>query len=352
MEVKNSIRRLRKIALLLFILSTIGLLGSLVIHNYLVSFDFSYSVNYDIEKNIPGNSTKILCNEENNYCQDIGLDRFKSLDKCYKYEVLETFVAESGKYIDVKVGETLSDKHIKKYKEKILLKIEILNKFNERCILNKNKMVFYKIFPLFYETIYKIKNHNNTTLGTSDPVNPLLNGETSISNIVKRFPISYFFKPILYLAVILMIFYWVYYNTIIKNLFNSKSNYYFFTFGILSASFLFLHVLFLGWTFENEILTKLRRSLVIFFILFEVLAQTFLVRQIFSIKDKINNYLNLIIVYLKFIFVFLVCFTSITILIILIFYNLDAKFDYILEWNYFLLLLIFYFLSFLMWKKN
>ena len=83
-----------------------------------------------------------------------------------------------------------------------------------------------------------------------------------------------------------------------------------------------------------------------------MLAQTFLIKQIFSIKDKINNYLNLIVVYLKLLFVFLVCSSTIIILTILIFYDLDAKFDYILEWNYFLLLLIFYFLSFLMWKKT
>ena len=41
----------------------------------------------------------------------------------------------------------------------------------------------------------------------------------------------------------------------------------------------------------------------------------------------------------------------ILILTILIFYNLPSNIDYILEWNYFLILLIFYFLSYLMWKK-
>ena len=34
------------------------------------------------------------------------------------------------------------------------------------------------------------------------------------------------------------------------------------------------------------------------------------------------------------------------------FYDLDSKVDYILEWNYFLILLFFYLLSFFMWKKN
>ena len=362
MDVKNSIRTLRIIALLLFITPTIGLLGSLIIHNYFVSFNFTHEDNYNFKENIPGSSIKILCTEENNYCDKDGFfKKFKRLDDCYKYKIysnfegstftflstLKTYITNDGKYIDI-----INPEDIKNFKENIFYKVEISNKLNENCILNTSNMAFYNIFPLFYEAVYKIKINKKTSLGTSNVVNPLLNGETSISNIVKRFPLSYFFKPVLYLSVILMIFYWLYYNRILKNLLNSKSNYYFFTFGILSAFFLFFHVLFLGWTFENEILTKLRRSLVVFFILFELLAQTFLLRKIFLIKDKINVYLNLIIVYSKLIFILLVCSSTVIILTILIFHNLDAKIDYILEWNYFLLLLLFYFLSFLMWKKK
>ena len=346
MDIKNSIRKLRIFALLLFITPSIGLLGSLIIHNYLVSFKFTYEFNYNFKENIPGNSVRFLCNEENNYCQEEKFDRFKTLDKCYKHEIFHDYVDESGKKIDIK------QKNIKNFKENIFLKIRVSNIISESCILNTNSMILYNIFPLFHEKIYKIKKNKKTILGTSTAINPLLNGETSISNVVKRFPVKYFFKPILYLSVILMIFYWLYYNRILKELIHTKNNYYFFTFGILSAAFLFLHVLFLGWTFESEILTKLRRSLIIFFILFELLAQSFLLRKIFLIKDKINNYLNLIIVYSKLIFVLAVCFSTIIIVTILTFYNLDAKIDYILEWNYFLLLLLFYFLSFLMWKRK
>ena len=347
MDVKNSIRTLRIIALLLFIIPTIGLLGSLIIHNYFASFNFALDVNYNFKENIPGNSVRTLCNEKNDYCGKIIFELHKSLDKCNKYRLFENLVTEDGKYIDI-----INPEDIKNFKENIFSKSELSNKLNENCILNTSNMAFYNIFPLFYETVYKIKINKKTSLGTSNAVNPLLNGETSISNIVKRFPLSYFFKPVLYLSVILMIFYWLYYNRILKNLLNSKSNYYFFTFGILSAFFLFFHVLFLGWTFENEILKKLRGSLVVFFILFELLAQTFLLRQIFLIKDKINVYLNLIIVYSKLVFILLVCTSTVIILTILIFHNLDDKIDYILEWNYFLLLLLFYFLSFLMWKKK
>ena len=148
-----------------------------------------------------------------------------------------------------------------------------------------------------------------------------------------------------------MLFYWIYYNNIIKKLTGYKKNYYFFIFGVLSASFLFLHILFLGWTFESEFLTKLRRTFIVFFILFEILSQAFLIKKLLSIKDEFSKFFHSLIIILKLIFVIFICTSSILILSILIFYDLSSKFDYILEWNYFLILLFFYFLSFLMWKK-
>ncbi len=148
-----------------------------------------------------------------------------------------------------------------------------------------------------------------------------------------------------------MLFYWIYYNNIIKKLTRYTKNYYFFIFGILSASFLFLHIFFLGWTFESEFLTKLRRTFIVFFILFEILSQAFLIKKLLSIKDEFSKFFHSLIIILKLIFVIFICASSILILSILIFYDLSSKFDYILEWNYFLILLFFYFLSFLMWKK-
>ena len=148
-----------------------------------------------------------------------------------------------------------------------------------------------------------------------------------------------------------MISYWIYYNRVFKNIINSSKNFYFLNFGILSAIFLLLHVFFLGWTFESEFLTKLRRTFVVFFIFFEVLAQAFLIKKIFSFKDRMKNYLHSIVIYLKLLFVISICLATFLILIILIMYDLSSKVDYILEWNYFLILLFFYYLSFLMWKK-
>ena len=148
-----------------------------------------------------------------------------------------------------------------------------------------------------------------------------------------------------------MVFYWIYYNKIYNILTNNNKYCFFFIFGLLSAIFLLLHVIFLGWKFETDFLTRLRRLYVVFFILFELLAQSFLIRKLFLIKDSLKTLVNYKVIYLKLYFVLIVCSSTFIILVTLIFYDLGSKIDYILEWNYFVILLIFYLLSFLMWKK-
>ena len=149
-----------------------------------------------------------------------------------------------------------------------------------------------------------------------------------------------------------MVFYWYLNNLILNNLLNKKKQNLYYIFGVLSAFFLLLHVIFLGWTFENKILTLLRRSYIVLFIFFEVLAQGFLIKDILKRKNEIIKYLNNIVVYIKLAFVILICASTLIIFSILLIVNLESKVDYILEWNYFLILLIFYLLSSIMWKKN
>ncbi len=347
---KNSIRKLRIIALLLFIFPAIALVGSLLAHNYLLSFEYTPDYKYNFKQDIPGSSINILCSEKNNYCSELKLEKFNKLNKCYLHRVtsgLPTYNDENGNEVKI-----ISNNDIKNSNKKIFIKIKLSDELNPTCVLNPNIKTFYDLFPIFFENIYKIKSNPKTNLGTSDSVNPFIYGETSISNIVKRFPINYLFKPLLYISVIFMIFYWIYYNKILRKIINYPQNFYFFIFGILSAFFLLLHVFFLGWIFESEFLTKLRRTFVIFFIFFEVLAQAFLIRKIFFYKDKIKNYLFMMIVYAKLFFVSLICSATVIILSILMIFDLSSKIDYILEWNYFLILLFFYYLSFLMWKKT
>lgn len=350
---KNHIRGLRIIALLLFITPSIALLGSLLLHNYFVGFKFFHNEHIiNFKENKPGEKFRFFCSERNDYCHGIKYKKIETLGDCRKYEIFFYYTDESGNVL-TKINEHLDTKDIKNNpNKKIFQTYEINDNLNPSCILNTSSKYLYAILPTYHETISKLLANEKTTLGTTIKVNPFLYGETSISNIVKRYPLNFYFKPLLYLSVILMIFYWIYYNKILKNLIYSKKDFTFFYLGILSAFFLSLHTFFLGWTFENEFLTKLRRTFVIFFIFFEVLAQAFLIKKIFDIKKILSDYLNLLVIYLKLYFVIAICLSTIIILCILIFYDLSSNFDYILEWNYFLVLLFFYLLSFFIWKKT
>ena len=123
-------------------------------------------------------------------------------------------------------------------------------------------------------------------------------------------------------------------------------------YGYLSGLFLFLHVLFLGIDLDNNIFQSIRRIVIVCFILCEILAQFCLVKKIYSIKKNIKIYINELFLKLKIILVGFILIASFIILSTLAFYDLEQNFDYFLEWNYFLILLLFYLLTFLMWKKE
>ena len=149
-----------------------------------------------------------------------------------------------------------------------------------------------------------------------------------------------------------MILYWLNYHKIFREITEDKKINKFTVFGIASSIFLFAHVLFLGSAIDSEIFNKVRKLILLLFILCEILAQFFLTRELYFSLKKINNYIFKIILNLKIIFVSAVILCTVIILITLAIFDLDSKVDYILEWNYFLFLLIFYLLSSIMWKKQ
>ena len=149
-----------------------------------------------------------------------------------------------------------------------------------------------------------------------------------------------------------MIIYWVYTKKIILSLNKSEKIQIYYILGVLSGIFLFLHVLFLGSEIENEIFKKLRRYIIAFFILFELMAQFFLIKKLFSIKKIISNFIKDVVLKFKWFFVLFFLITTILILCILSIYNLPKEADYIIEWNYFVILSFYYLLTFYLWKKN
>ncbi len=344
MLIHKSISFLRRTALLLFIVPFIGLIGSLLVHNYLVSYEYKYDFIIPLKINSTGSTYELVCTKENNMCSNF--NKMSKLDECNKFSLKKSYFSRDGLI-------KFSKEDIKKLKNKkkpYMLKFTMSDELNRFCILNSKTYYLYKMFPSFFE--YIASNKPNYSLGTSNIVNPIIYGETSISNIVKRYPVKFVFKPLMFLSVFLMIVYWFFYNKVLNNIFQVKRTNMFLIFGILSAIFLFLHVYFLGQKYEAEIFNKIRRSYIVFFILFEILAQAYLLKIIWKKRNDLKDYFHQRILISKLFFVVFVAVSSFIILTILIFKNLSAKVDYILEWNYFLILLFYYVLSFLIWKKS
>jgi len=93
------------------------------------------------------------------------------------------------------------------------------------------------------------------------------------------------------------------------------------------------------------------------FIIFEIVAQAYLVTSLYSFKDKLTRYMNIKILKLKIILVIsliVVALISIPIISLpgdnFLGYNLKF-FKHALEWDYFLGVITFYLLTFFMWKK-
>jgi hypothetical protein len=351
---------IRKISISLFFFSFFSLIGSLSLQNALVSFKFEKGLDNLILKDISGfvYKEKINCTKNIEVCRiDESLNILtysNNLGGCLSklHEIsykIDNQLLSKRDYIFV---ENNLKKEIKpEYLDKDLeIIIRVLDKNEESCIKNYKSYSLYKIFPYYHELLYFINKDPKTELGAGKKINPFFNGETSISNIVKRYPINYVFKSLLFVSVIFMYLYWKNYMYLFREILGSKKEIFVF-FGIASALFLFLHVLFLGMEIDNKMFKLLRKLIIVLFILSEIIAQTLLSIKLFKNKLKLNNFCNLHIINIKLIFVIIIALISTIVISMLLIFNLSSKVDYILEWNYFAGLLFYYLLSFLMWKK-
>ena len=132
---------------------------------------------------------------------------------------------------------------------------------------------------------------------------------------------------------------------------NTNINYKFRTFGILSAFFLVVHSIFLGIKFDNDLYKLFRRVVMLSFIIFELIAQAYLINFFYKFKNKIINFINEFYLRLKRILITALISISIIVLPFLPFDNFKFL-KHAIEWNVFLGVIIFYLLTFLMWKKT
>jgi len=179
---------------------------------------------------------------------------------------------------------------------------------------------------------------------------PYIDGGTSISRTARVFPTYLVFKPAMFFTSYLLIKYWLYNKEIINSFEKNHQNIkYIVFFGIGSAILLILHSIFLGIKFDNDIYKLFRRVIMLSFIIFEIVAQTYLVITFYSLKQSLLNYINPNILRFKMILVSLLIIVAlISIPIISMPGNKFIK--HALEWDYFMGVISFYILTHLMWK--
>jgi|TARA_B110000881_G_C18451001_1_gene451024 hypothetical protein len=189
-------------------------------------------------------------------------------------------------------------------------------------------------------------------IGRSSFTIPYLDGSVSISRVSRTYPAFLIFKPAMILTALLLYKYWKTNNELI-NSFNNTSgkNYKFKIFGIISAVFLTIHSILLGVEFDIKIFKLLRRVVLLSFIVFEIIAQGVLVYNFYKLKSKIKHLFNGNILKCKIMLVSLliiVAFISLPMLVT----KGNTHLKHLLEWNYFVGVILFYLLTKFFWKKT
>ena len=247
------------------------------------------------------------------------------------------------------VGNALQSN--KKIKSITIIKRE--NILNNRCI--KNHQFLYSLLKKFswLETVL-IQAIQNNPVGFSKIKNPYFYGEASISRTARYFPIVLIFKPLIILSALFLFLYWksnlnLFSELKNKNIFDNFSKKFFYL-GVFSCIFLILHATLLGLDYDSKLFTKVRRLIIILFILFEISAQILLTKNLFRLREELKKYINPLILKIKIFFVIIIFFMTCAAFAVLTFGDPSTTFKHILEWNYFSALLLYYMLSRLLWK--
>ena len=344
-------------AFFLFFSSLCGILLALFAYNHLISYS-------EIQLFPDGKrgAYSFECNIDNAFCRTNYYSKTKPAkltdcdekvyshkrykDKSLKQEVIWNEAEENEIYAFRNKGvQPINLKSDFKYYIKVGPTGEI-NK--DQCIKYSNIYFIYKLFPNLLDLYKEIKP--SIIFGTAGTINPFIYGETSISNIVKRYPFNYIFKPFLFLSSLLMMVYWLGYFAFFKKNGLNKNNSFVY-FGCLSAFFLFLHVLFLGSNLDIPNFNIFRRLVIILFIFFELISEFLLARKIYLNKKFLYSMMKKSIILSKIIFVYVAVLITIISLTYMALFDPTHKFNNILEWNYFIFLIFFYALSVVIWKK-
>jgi len=225
---------------------------------------------------------------------------------------------------------------------------------NYRCIKNHKYLNLILSNFSFLEKIL-LKALKNNPSGFSSIKNPYFYGEISISRTARYFPATFIFKPFIILSAFFLFFYWRnnlnLFNELKNNNASNRFSKSFFYLGVLSCIFLTMHASLLGLDFDSKLFSKIRRLIIILFILFELSAQILLTRNLYKFRSELKKNIRYFIIYVKVTFVIIVFSGSLILFAFLVWGNISSEVKHIFEWNYFSILCFYYLLSRLLWKS-
>jgi len=347
MESYKIIEKIKKYSLISVLLPLITLNACLYVYKFLGTVEADHNFNWGNQQEVIDIDKYILLKSQNIYGH-----KDSSFLNCSKYKNTGYFINNNDQTIP-SLGLITNNEDLKLNYKSFIIKYE--ENINKSCVKNY-KFMYWVIdnFNWVDRILLKAKLINES--GFSLIVNPYIYGEVSISRTARHFPNTFIFKPFIVLGALFLFLYWKsnlnFFNNSKKN--NEINNFSrkFFYLGVLSCICLSLHAIFLGVDLDSKLFSKLRRLIIILFIFFEISGQILLTANLFKLRDGINKYIHPLVLKLKIIFVTLIIFVTVISFAILGFGDPSNSFKHILEWNYFSVLLIFYLLSRMLWRKK
>lgn len=173
---------------------------------------------------------------------------------------------------------------------------------------------------------------------------PNFEGCTSISRVGRYKPVVYFFKPLMFIFAIILVFFWTKFYVLLKNS-NVNTPKFILFIAYLSVFFFLLYIIFLG---EGKLYKFFRQIGIFIYIFFTVITQIF-----FSIKLKKSYYFYDRFGYIINYYSLFIGIAGIILLPLLVTKVIDIpNFKNIVSWNFFFLIQLYFLLIYFGFKDR
>ncbi len=192
-----------------------------------------------------------------------------------------------------------------------------------------------------------------TYLNILEICNPFISGCYSVSRVGRSYPAVLIFKPMMVITIVLMIVYFFeHYRIFKKFLINKIYLNLILLSGLISSFALFIYIIFLGIE-GSEIWRFMRRGGIFIYIISLIISQFLIVLTYLKIKNNYEVIVSSKIININFYFIFLLIICGIILILLIDIFSLTTSWyiKNIIQWNYFLLMNLFFLNTYFVWKK-